>query len=103
MDKNEFFREATLRICGNLEIEEALHTLIRFLRTSMPVAKIFLQHYDQNLQAMRTIAYADEKECKKLDLLTPLSKTAGDLAGNAPAETDAFLMDDPARFPSVVK
>jgi hypothetical protein len=24
MDENVFFREATLRICGNLEIEEAL-------------------------------------------------------------------------------
>ena len=99
MDKNEFFREATLRICGNLEIEKALHTLIRFLRTSMPVTRIFLQHYDHNFQAMRTIAYADEKECKKLDLLTPLSKTARDMAGNAPTDTDAILLDDPAAFP----
>lgn len=24
MDENDFFREATLRICGNLEIEKAL-------------------------------------------------------------------------------
>ena len=99
MDKNKFFREATLRICGNLEIEEALHTLIQFLKAFMPVTKIFLQHYDHDFQAMRSIAYADEKECKKLDLLTPLSKTARDMAGNAPTETDAFLLDDPLAFP----
>jgi len=82
VDKNEFFREATLRICGNLEIEEALQTLIQFLGASMPVTKIFLQHYDQDFQAMRTIAYADENECRKLDLLTPLSKTARNMANN---------------------
>ena len=99
MNKNEFFREATLRICGNLKIEEALQTLIQFLTASMPVTKIYLQHYDQDFQAMRTIAFADEKECKKLDLLTPLSKTARDMAGNAPTETDAFLLDDPSTFP----
>jgi transcriptional regulator with GAF, ATPase, and Fis domain len=61
--------------------------------------KIFLQHYDHDFQAMRTIAYADEKEFNKLDLLTPLSKTARDMAGNAPTETDAFLLDDPSAFP----
>ena len=31
MDKNEFFREATLRICGNLEIEEAIFSISQFL------------------------------------------------------------------------
>lgn len=99
MDKNEFFREATLRICGNLEIEEALQTLVQFLAAYMPVTQIFLQHYDSDFQAMRTIAYADEKDCRKLDLLTPLSKTARNMAGNAPTETDAFLLDDPLAFP----
>ncbi|MGD2272863.1 MAG: sigma 54-interacting transcriptional regulator [Desulfobacterales bacterium] len=99
MDKNEFFREATLRICGNLEIEEALYTLIQFLKAFMPVTKIFLQHYERDFQAMRSIAYADEKECNKLDLLTPLSKTAGEMAGNAPTEQDAFLLEDPLAFP----
>ena len=32
-----------MRICGNLEIKEALHTLIQFLKAFMPVTKIYLQ------------------------------------------------------------
>ena len=36
MDKNEFFRQATLRICGNLEIEEAMQTLLHYLKAFMP-------------------------------------------------------------------
>jgi len=35
MDKNKFFREATLRICGNLEIEEAMFSTLQFLRQTM--------------------------------------------------------------------
>jgi len=99
MDKNKFFHQATLRICGNLEIEEAMHTLLHFLKKSMPVTKIYLQHYDQDFHAMRSIAYADEAECRKLDLLTPLSKTAREMAGNAPTDQDAFLLEDPQTFP----
>jgi transcriptional regulator with GAF, ATPase, and Fis domain len=99
MDENDFFRQAALRICGNLEIEEAMHTLLKFLKKVMPVTKMYLQYYDHDYHAMRSIAYANETECSKLDLLTPLSKTARELAGNAPPERDAFLLEDPQAFP----
>jgi len=99
MDENDFFRQAALRICGNLEIEEAMQTLLLLLKEVMPVTKIYLQYYDRDYHAMRSIAYASETECGKLDLLTPLSKTARALAGNAPTEQDAFLLEDPQTFP----
>ena len=99
MDNNEFFRQATLRICGNLEIEKALHMLLLLMTDLMPVTKLFLQYYDNDYAAMRTIAYASETECRKLDLLTPLSKAAKEKAGNAPTEKDAFLFEDPQAFP----
>jgi formate hydrogenlyase transcriptional activator len=98
MDKNEFFRQATLRICGNLEIEEALHTLFKFLKKYIPATHIFLQRYEHDYHAMRSIAYADETKCSKLDLLTPLSKTAWEMADNAPTDQDAFIIDDPQAF-----
>jgi hypothetical protein len=37
MNENEFFREATLRICGNLEIEVALDAYLSYLRSAIPV------------------------------------------------------------------
>ena len=76
MDKNEFFREATLRICGNLEIEEALFATLQFLRQVMPVSRVALQHYDEDLNSMRTIATANPKRGESVDLLTPLSEDA---------------------------
>jgi len=99
MNENELFREATLRICGNLEIEEAMKKLLLFLKEVMPVTSIFLQHYVDDYHAMRTIAYASGSGHGKLDLLTPLSKTAAEMAGNAPPDQDAFLIDHPQSFP----
>jgi hypothetical protein len=56
MDENEFFRQATLRICGNLEIEEAIQRLLLYLKKFMPADLLFLQKLDNDYNAMRTIA-----------------------------------------------
>jgi len=42
MDENEFFREATVRICGNLKIEEAMFSTLQYLRQVMPVDRMSL-------------------------------------------------------------
>ena len=76
INDNDFFREATLRICGSLEIEKALHSCLQFLQKSMPLDRVFLQCFDENRGAMRTIATATASECSALDLLTPLSEEA---------------------------
>jgi len=100
MDENEFFRQATLRICGNLEIEEAMRSCLIFLRKDIPVDRMFLQCYDYNFGSMRTIATATETECRKLDLLTPLSEEARSSAAlkNLPTEEDIFIFEDPQKY-----
>jgi transcriptional regulator with GAF, ATPase, and Fis domain len=76
MDVNEFFHQATLRICGNLEIEEALVSSLNFLRQEMPVDRMLLEFFEDGLNAMRTVAIATPGEGKTLDLLTPLTSKA---------------------------
>ncbi|MHB2156241.1 sigma-54 interaction domain-containing protein [Calditrichota bacterium GD2] len=76
MDKNQFFREATLRICGNLEIEQALHSVLLFFQEKMPVDRMSLQLYEKRLKAVRTIAMASPDGAKEVDFLTPLSREA---------------------------
>ena len=73
IDENEFFRQATLRICGDLEIEQAMSALLRYLPHYMPADRMFLQLFDQGLGAMRTIAHATKEKSRQMDLLTPLS------------------------------
>ncbi len=74
--ENEFFQEATLRICGSIESEKALLASLRFLREEMPVDRMFLQFYEPGLSAMRTVAIATPEEGIAVDLLAPLTQEA---------------------------
>ena len=42
-NENEFFRGATLRICGDLAIERAMCACVRYIREFIPVDMMFLQ------------------------------------------------------------
>ena len=59
LDKNEVFREATLRICGDLEIETAMVSFLQYIAEFIPVDRLFLQYFDQGLNVMRTIVDAN--------------------------------------------
>ena len=73
IDENEFFRGATLRICGNLAIERALVACAGYLGRVMPVDRMFLQVFEPHLAAMRTLATATAEAGEEVDLLTPLA------------------------------
>ncbi|MCP4399084.1 MAG: sigma-54 factor interaction domain-containing protein, partial [bacterium] len=101
INKNEFFRQATLRICGDLEIEQAMSALLRYLSQVMPADRIFLQVFDRGLGAMRTITHATQTESRKEDLLTPLSsevRATIERAHDAPAR-DVFIFEKPEENP----
>jgi len=76
MDKNEFFRQATSRICGNLEIEEALVSSLNFLKQKMPVDRMLLEFFEEGLSSMRTVAYATQEKGKMVNVLTPMTLKA---------------------------
>jgi len=76
MDQLEFFREATLRICGNLEIEKGLRACIGFLSKHMPADRIYLERHDHGPGEMRPLARANTEVCERLDMLVHLSDEA---------------------------
>ena len=96
IDDNDFFREATMRICGSLEIEKALGSCLQFLRESLPLDRIILQRFDENQNSMRTIAIATEEECLSVDYLTPLSEEARNCAHDELKEFyGVYIFDTP--------
>jgi transcriptional regulator with GAF, ATPase, and Fis domain len=78
MDENEFFRQATLFLCGDINIKSALVSSLNFLKQKMPVDRILLQLYEEGLNAMRTVAMATPGKTVTLDSVTPLSSEARD-------------------------
>ena len=79
MNYNEFFRIATLAICGNLQIEQAMCNCIGAIRDFIPIDRMFLQLYEPDIGAMRTMAIANIKVGEKVDLLTPIPKAMRDM------------------------
>jgi transcriptional regulator with GAF, ATPase, and Fis domain len=97
MESSDFFRQATIRICGNLKIEVALHSTLQFLRYEMPLDRLFLEYYDPDFRSMRTIATATQDKYSEMDLLTPLSRTAQQWAilTDLPDNKDVFIFEKP--------
>ena len=101
IDENEFFRNATLAICGNLQIEQAMSDCIGVIGEHVPVDRMFLQLYEPELGAMRTMAMATLEEGKQVDLLTPLPQEARErVAMNIERPLDgAVIIDSPEKNP----
>ncbi len=74
--ENDFFRQATMRICGHLEIEEAMSSCIRYLEPVMPADKMYLEIYEGDFGTMHLIAEATAEGGKKLDDLVPMTPEA---------------------------
>jgi len=58
IDENRFFRQATLKICGSLNVETALDATRRYLSNHMPVAGMFLYLFDEDTGAVQVVASA---------------------------------------------
>ncbi len=76
VDENDFFRKATLTICGHLDIEKGMSSCLRYLKSFMPVETMYLQVYELSLGAMRVIARANSKQGKRIDVLAPFPPEA---------------------------
>jgi len=97
IDENEFFRNATLIICGNLEIETAMAACLRYLNRFLPVDRMFLQVNEPNLGAIRTIATANAEGGREVDLLTALGKVSRErIQRHAAAQPEEIVVIDTA-------
>ncbi|MCP4688876.1 MAG: AAA domain-containing protein [Desulfobacterales bacterium] len=56
VDENEFFRQATLRICGSLDIEKALLKCLRYITRFLPVADMHLSLFEPGVNVIRNLA-----------------------------------------------
>ena len=72
IDENDFFRNATMRICSSLDIEVAMWRAMQYLKDFIPADEMYLHLYEPGLGAMHTIAGATASEGRKMDRITPL-------------------------------
>jgi len=82
MDENEFFREATLRICSSLEIEKALWRCYLYIRDYIPADSMGLHIYDPGLGVNETIAEATLSGGTAVSIKTPLPRKTREIIEN---------------------
>ena len=59
LDENEFFRQATLRICSSLDIEKALFNCLQYIRLFMPASMIALVLFEPGSGVLRHFVMVD--------------------------------------------
>ncbi len=67
IDKNVFFRKATLLICSSLDIDIALQRCREYLANFLPADEIYLNIYEPNQGCLRYIAKADASGGEKME------------------------------------
>jgi transcriptional regulator with GAF, ATPase, and Fis domain len=72
MNTLEFFQGATLRICGSLDIEQALWKLLLFVRKAIPADRAVLRHHPPGENVVVQIARAELDRGYLEDLVIPL-------------------------------
>lgn len=73
---DKFFREATLRICGSLEIERALYRSFIYIKEFIPSDAMHLYIFDAELGVLKSVASAAADGGACLEMQTPLSPGA---------------------------
>jgi hypothetical protein len=76
VDEKEFFREATLHICGNLDIEKAMVQLLQYLQKFMPADRLILERYDEESGFVSVVVHATPHRGTRGDVQAPLSEEA---------------------------
>ena len=56
INENEFFRQATIRICGSLDIKKAMRNCLDYIKDFIPVDMMNLRVYDPNLNLLHSVA-----------------------------------------------
>lgn len=75
VDRNEFFKEVTMRICGSLDIQTAMENTYDYIKQIFSVDSIYLNIHDEKLGALRFIAVvpASDKSIN-VDRIIPLDE-----------------------------
>jgi len=75
VDRNEFFKQVTMRICGSLDIQIAMENTYDYIKQIFSVDSIYLNIHDEKLGALRFIAVVPASDTSiNVDRIIPLDE-----------------------------
>ncbi len=99
VNRDEFFREVTLRICSSLDIGVAVKRAFDYLREHFPLDEIYLDIFDIQLGAIRRIAHIANGNGEAAEEIVPLPKQVWEWGRSlsGPQIMDARNVSGPAK------
>ena len=96
VEPNEFFKEVTLRICGSLDIEQALSFTLEYIKQVMPIDAITLSYMDLARKRLFVVARVEREGIRLLKYKMvpdfPLDDDAVDYIKRVGAKESNILM-----------
>jgi transcriptional regulator with GAF, ATPase, and Fis domain len=74
VDRNNFFRNATLKICGSLNIDKALWHCLLYIQDFIPVGQMSLSLYDQKTGVAEIVAHSTAQTYRALSITFMLNE-----------------------------
>jgi transcriptional regulator with GAF, ATPase, and Fis domain len=78
VDENEFFRQATIRLCSSLHIDSALRLCFDYIKDFIPVSRMSLHLFDPARNVVHSIASISSEKGKEFGRLIPLPEEGRD-------------------------
>lgn len=99
INRDEFFREVTLRICSSLDIGVAVKRAFDYLREHFPLDEVYLDILDNQLGAIRRIVHFAKGDGKAAEEIVPLPKQVWEWGRSlsGPQIMDARSVSGPAK------
>jgi len=72
----DFFHQASMRICGSLDIEKVISDCYEYLKSFIPISGIFLNVYDQESNIIRNITMVSESKGVRTVIPVTIPETA---------------------------
>jgi hypothetical protein len=76
MHTENFFREATLRICGSLNIATAMERCFAYVKEFIPMSGMGLQIYEPDTNTARNLVSVNDGCAERIEQTIPLPKKA---------------------------
>ena len=95
VDENQFFRDATLRISGSLDIEQALWNVFMYMRDYIPADRITLNFFDETQGAIMVHVSATLEGGADLGIKVPLSPEHQRIIQDPEQFQDVLLLNRP--------
>ncbi len=103
VNKIQFFHEATIRICGSLDIEKALWRLFQYLEKFIPMTGVGLYIFESGANTLRYIAHATPHKNERLNQNVPIPAAVKAEMERGWLETEAVMIFNRPELDSVIR